>query len=80
MALADREYIRNPSRPPVGVMHMWSVTTWIIVINVAVFILSNVLVAVRVDPQTGQVVGDGGRSVGERRAAREARSRSSRGR
>src|SRR5262245_41641481 len=42
MALADRDYM-NPasSRPPVGEMHMWTVTTWIIVINVVVFLFNN---------------------------------------
>jgi membrane associated rhomboid family serine protease len=52
MALADRDYIRTPSRPPVGVMHMWSVTTWLIVINVAVYVLNMFLVVVKVDPRT----------------------------
>jgi membrane associated rhomboid family serine protease len=51
MGLADREYVRNPSRPPVGVMQMWSVTTWIIVINVAVFVLNLFLFTIRIDPQ-----------------------------
>lgn len=44
MALADRDYMtESSSRPPVGEMHMWTVTTWIIVINVAVFVLDFLL-------------------------------------
>ena len=53
MALADRDYIRTPSRPPVGVMQMWSVNTWIIVINIAVFVLDSLTTRYVFDPQTG---------------------------
>jgi membrane associated rhomboid family serine protease len=44
MGIADREYVRTPtSAPPVGVVRMWSVTTWLIVINVAVFVLNETI-------------------------------------
>jgi membrane associated rhomboid family serine protease len=49
MAFADRDYYRDeygrpaPSRRFSG-MRMWSVTTWLIVINVAVFILDQLIV------------------------------------
>jgi membrane associated rhomboid family serine protease len=41
MGLYDREYIRTGRRLPsgLGVTRMWSVNTWIIIINVAVFVL-----------------------------------------
>lgn len=40
-------------------MHMWSVTTWLLVINIAMYVLNNVLMPARqvVDRATGQVVG-----------------------
>lgn len=48
MAIHDRDYVRSdyqPRRPPVfGGMRMWSVTTWLIAINIAVFVLNNLVV------------------------------------
>ena len=43
MGFADRQYARQPTQPPgiVTSMRMWSVTTWLIAINVAVFLLDN---------------------------------------
>lgn len=55
MGIYDREYIRGGPRSSsgFGAVKMWSVNTWIIVINVAVFVLDAMLassgVAVRVD-------------------------------
>jgi membrane associated rhomboid family serine protease len=45
MGLADRDYVRNPSSPstPFGSARMWSLNSWLIIINVAVFVLDNVL-------------------------------------
>jgi membrane associated rhomboid family serine protease len=42
MGLADREYYRSEPRgvSPIAAMRMWSITTWLIAINVAVFILN----------------------------------------
>lgn len=42
MGFADRPYARGPSGHPtvVGAMRMWSVTTWLIAINVAVYLLN----------------------------------------
>src|ERR1700722_8971424 len=44
MGLADRDYVRNTS-PPAGfrAARMWSFTTWLIVINVAVFVLDQLM-------------------------------------
>jgi len=43
MGLYDRDYYRDSPSSSVGGFAMWSVTTWIIVINVAVFVLDGVL-------------------------------------
>jgi membrane associated rhomboid family serine protease len=52
MGFYDRDYYREPSpRGGLAVFRMWSVTTWLIVINVAVFFL---------DPILGGVLGDFG--------------------
>jgi membrane associated rhomboid family serine protease len=60
MGIADRDYTRADyrGRSSVGVLHMWSVNTWLIVINVAVFVVNNVLqlAIVRNNPYTGQAV------------------------
>jgi membrane associated rhomboid family serine protease len=42
MGFADRQYARRPSPPfgAFGAMRMWSVTTWLIVINIAVYLLN----------------------------------------
>ena len=39
MGLYDRDYIRQPSSSGVGTVRLWSITTWLIVINVAVFLI-----------------------------------------
>src|SRR5258708_362000 len=40
MAIYDRPYYGRPRSPaPFGVVSAWSVTTWLIAINVAVFVL-----------------------------------------
>lgn len=43
MGFADRQYARENYRSSTvaGAMRMWSITTWIIVINVAVFVLNS---------------------------------------
>ena len=48
MGLYDRDYVRENYEPRragslVGTMRVWSVTTWLIIINVAVFILDPIL-------------------------------------
>jgi membrane associated rhomboid family serine protease len=46
MGIYDRDYYREPVRPPrtpVGGVRVWSVTTWLIVINIAVFVIDNVV-------------------------------------
>ena len=44
MGIYDRDYYRNSPRPSlVGTMNAWSVTTWLIAINVAVFLLDSIL-------------------------------------
>lgn len=42
MGFADRQYARRDYRPAttVGAMRLWSITTWLIVINVAIFLLN----------------------------------------
>lgn len=42
MGFADRHYARDNYRSPgvAGAIRMWSITTWIIVINIAVFVLN----------------------------------------
>lgn len=44
MGFADRQYARydDRGRTVVGAMRMWSVTTWLIVINIAVYLLNSV--------------------------------------
>lgn len=39
MGIYDRDYYREAPRGGFAVFHMWSVTTWLIVINVAVFFI-----------------------------------------
>jgi rhomboid family protein len=44
MGLYDREYVRRPADgSSVGRLPVWSVSTWLIVINVAVFVLDGML-------------------------------------
>lgn len=45
MGLADRDYIRSPAPRRAGSLPLISVNTWLIIINVAVFIVGNVLLA-----------------------------------
>lgn len=44
MGLADREYSRRPyaQTTVAGAMRMWSVTTWLIVINIAVYVANDI--------------------------------------
>src|SRR5882724_775876 len=61
MGIYDRDYTKadyapRRSTPAFGGMRMWSVTTWLIVINVAVFILNNIIVRNIVDDY-GYLVG-----------------------
>ncbi|MEC9372379.1 MAG: rhomboid family intramembrane serine protease, partial [Planctomycetota bacterium] len=73
MGIYDREYVRVGPRSPswVGALRMFSFNTWLIIVNVAVFVLDmllanagvvfNVVVATRqvVDPATGQTITQG---------------------
>jgi membrane associated rhomboid family serine protease len=44
MGIYDRDYYREPRRSSrIGTLNMWTVTTWLIVINVAIFVLDQVL-------------------------------------
>ena len=43
MGIYDRDYIRDRPRGGFGTFSLWSVTTWLIVINVAVFFTDNLL-------------------------------------
>ncbi len=58
MGIYDRDYIRNPSGRPAfnGSLNAWSVNTWLIAINVAVFIL-NALISAPIENAYGQIVG-----------------------
>jgi len=58
MGIYDRDYYRAPARPstPFGGMRMWTVTTWLIVINVAVFVLNSMFY---------QVVWQGNRAIAQ---------------
>jgi membrane associated rhomboid family serine protease len=44
MGFADRDYSRQPygQTTVVGAMRMWSITTWLIVINIAVYVADNI--------------------------------------
>src|SRR5215469_3676636 len=44
MGFAEREYSRRSYGQPtvVGAMGMWSITTWLIVINIAVYVLNEI--------------------------------------
>src|SRR4051812_16467693 len=39
MGIYDRDYYREPAGSSVGSMRMWSVTTWLIVINIVVYLV-----------------------------------------
>lgn len=59
MGIADRDYTKadyDPSRAQraVGAMHMWSVTTWLLVINIAMYLLSNMIVGIATLPDGRQ--------------------------
>ena len=58
MGIHDRDYYRDPPRRPTpfGGIRPLSVNTWLIVVNVAVFLLNTLLVGTVVDPW-GDVVG-----------------------
>ncbi|MBC8105791.1 MAG: rhomboid family intramembrane serine protease [Anaerolineae bacterium] len=63
MGIADRDYTRADYEPrqaqnAIGALNKWSVTTWLLVINIAVFVLNNVLTQPRalVDTRTGEVI------------------------
>jgi len=43
MGIYDRDYFRTSSRGGFGAFAMWSVTTWLIVINIAVFVIDSLL-------------------------------------
>ena|SRR5450432_262921 len=43
MAVYDRDYYRQPNPSGVGQMRMWSANTWLIIINVAVFVIDSAL-------------------------------------
>jgi membrane associated rhomboid family serine protease len=48
MGIYDRDYVRRPAGSAVGQLRMLSATTWLIVINVAVFLLDLVLLRLRI--------------------------------
>lgn len=59
MGIADRDYARTSSRPAAFErLRMWSITSWLIAINIAVFVLDAILFRAGVIGQvpTGQVV------------------------
>ncbi|HTW95677.1 MAG TPA: rhomboid family intramembrane serine protease [Tepidisphaeraceae bacterium] len=39
MGIYDREYFREPSRAPWSNIRFWTITTWLIVINIAIFVI-----------------------------------------
>ena len=43
MGIYDRDYYRNPPRGGFGVFAIWSVTTWLIVLNCVVFVADGVM-------------------------------------
>jgi membrane associated rhomboid family serine protease len=44
MGIYDRDYVRQPRQSnPLGALRMWSVNTWLIVINVAIFFVDAIL-------------------------------------
>ena len=57
MGIADRDYWQEDRRPTAfGGVQMWSVNTWLIVINIAVFLLNNAVQQTVVDGD-GYVLG-----------------------
>jgi membrane associated rhomboid family serine protease len=51
MGIYDRDYYReSPSRGFFGGFRLWSVNSWIIIINIAVFVINNLLTASSPDP------------------------------
>ena len=57
MGIYDRDYYRDsPRRGGFGMFSMASITTWLIVINVAVFFIDRMSIRFLVDPDTGYVV------------------------
>ena len=59
MGIYDRDYYRRPSRGGFGSFNAWSVTTWLILINVAVFVLEGVL------RRTGSIADGAGWTLGD---------------
>lgn len=43
MGIYDRDYIRRAPRGGFGAFTLWSATTWLIIINVAVFVIDSIL-------------------------------------
>jgi membrane associated rhomboid family serine protease len=43
MGLYDRDYYRTPPRGGVGKLRVWSVTTWLIIVNISIFVLDALL-------------------------------------
>jgi membrane associated rhomboid family serine protease len=43
MGIYDRDYYREPTRGGFADFRVWSINTWLIIINVAVFLLDNIL-------------------------------------
>ena len=46
MGIYDRDYIRDRPRGGFGTFTLWSVTTWLIVINLAVFLTDNLIFSI----------------------------------
>ena len=47
MGIYDRDYYRSPQPSGVGSFRMWSITTWLIIVNVAVFVIGSLLLHIR---------------------------------
>lgn len=45
MGIYDRDYYREPQRSGIGRIRMWSVTTWLIIVCVAVFVIDAFLLS-----------------------------------
>src|SRR5688572_7703056 len=43
MGIYDRDYYRNDSRGAFGAPGLWSVTVWLVVVNVLVFVIDGVI-------------------------------------
>src|SRR4051812_48998163 len=49
MGIYDRDYYRNTPRRGFGMFSMWSVTTWLIVLNIVVFFADGMIKRAAVD-------------------------------